>query len=192
MKALTFILATAAFAAGTAAHAQQLSTASGTAAYRPYVGIGVVSADNQTTDKRHAVAKIFGGVDLSNNVGVEAGYVIFSNQDRQYSPEATGIPGGVKVSAKGYGAYVAAKYTVPISERFSAYGKLGLAHSQRKWQNDIGYSSTENDNDVYAGLGAQYKLNENISVVGEYENFGKRKDIGARAGVWSAGLKFGF
>jgi opacity protein-like surface antigen len=192
MKALTFILATAVFAAGSAAHAQQLSTPSGTAAYRPYVGIGVVSADNQTTDNRHADAKIFGGVDFSNNLGVEAGYVNFSNQDRQYSPEATGIPGGIKVSTKGYGAYVAAKYTVPISERFSAYGKLGLAHSQRKWKNDIGYASTESDNDVYAGLGAQYKLNENISVVGEYENFGKRKDIGARAGVWSAGVKFGF
>lgn len=192
MKALTFILTTAALAAGTVAHAQQLSTASGTAAYRPYVGIGVVSADNKTTDSRHADAKIFGGVDFSNNVGVEAGYVNFSNQDRQYSQESTGIPGGVKVSTKGYGAYVAAKYTVPISERFSAYGKLGLAHSQRKWKNNIGYSSTDTDNDVYAGLGAQYSLSENISVVGEYENYGKRKDTGARAGVWSAGVKFGF
>ena len=53
-------------------------------------------------------------------------------------------------------------------------------------------ASTQNDNYVYAGLGAQYKLNENVSVVGEYENFGKSKDIGARAGVWSAGVKFGF
>lgn len=192
MKALTFVLATAAFAAGTAAHAQQLSTTSGTAAYRPYVGIGVASADNKTTDSRHADAKIFGGVDFSNNVGVEAGYVNFSNQDRQYSQESTGIPGGVKASTKGYGAYVAAKYTVPISERFSAYGKLGLAHSQRKWKNDVGYASTDSDNGVYAGLGAQYKLNENIAVVGEYENYGKGKDVGARAGVWSAGLKFGF
>ena len=192
MKALTFILTTAVFAAGTAAHAQQLSTASGTAAYRPYVGIGVVSAHNRMTDDRHEDAKIFGGVDFSNNVGVEAGYVNFSNQDRQYSQEATGIPGGVKTSTKGYGAYVAAKYTVPISERFSAYGKLGLAHSQRKWKSDIGYASTDNDNGVYAGLGAQYKLNENISVVGEYENYGKGKDSGAPAGVWSAGVKFGF
>ena len=69
MKALTFILATAALAAGTAAHAQQSTT------FKPYVGVGVASAGNITTDKRHADAKIFGGVDFSNNLGVEAGYV---------------------------------------------------------------------------------------------------------------------
>lgn len=186
MKAVTLILATAALAAGAAAHAQQST------AFRPYVGVGVASASNRDTDSRHADAKIFGGVDFTDNLGVEAGYVNFSSRDRQYSEAYTGIPGGVKTSTKGYGAYVAAKYTVPITERFSAYGKLGLAHSQRKWHNDIGYSATDSDNDVYAGVGAQYKLNENISLVGEYENYGKHKDFGARAGVWSAGLKFGF
>jgi opacity protein-like surface antigen len=185
MKALTFILATAALAAGSA-HAQQSTT------FRPYVGVGVASASNMDTDSRRADAKIFGGVDFTDNLGVEAGYVNFSSRDRQYSAAETGMPGGVKTSTKGYGAYVAAKYTVPISERFSAYGKLGLAHSQRKWNNDIGYSSTSNDNDVYAGLGVQYKLNDTMSLVGEYENYGKRKDYGARAGVWSAGLKVGF
>jgi opacity protein-like surface antigen len=186
MKALTFVLAAATLVAGSAAHAQQSTT------FRPYVGVGVVSADNMTTDKRHADAKIFGGVDFSNNLGVEAGYVNFSKQDRHYDASSTGIPGGVTVNTKGYGAYVAAKYTVPINERFSAYGKLGLAHSQRKWGSDFGPAATYNDNDVYAGLGVQYNLNQNIAVVGEYENYGKRKDAGARAGVWSAGLKFGF
>lgn len=186
MKALTFALATATLIAGTAAHAQQSTT------FRPYIGAGVASTSNRDTDSRNADAKIFGGVDFSNNLGVEAGYVNFSSRDRQYSEALTGVPGGVKTTTKGYGAYVAAKYTVPITDRFSAYGKLGLAHSQRKWHNDIGYSATENDNDVYAGVGAQYKLNDTLSLVGEYENYGKRKDFGARAGVWSAGVKVGF
>ena len=186
MKALPLILATAALVAGTAAHAQQSAT------FKPYVGVGVASTSNRDTDSRHADAKIFGGVDFTDNLGVEAGYVNFSSRDRHYSEAYTGIPGGVTTTTKGYGAYVAAKYTVPITDRFSAYGKLGLAHSQRKWNNDIGYSATDNDNDVYAGVGAQYKLNDTLSLVGEYENFGKRKDIGARAGVWSAGLKVGF
>jgi opacity protein-like surface antigen len=186
MKALPLILAAATLVAGSAAHAQQSTT------FKPYVGVGVASTSNRDTDSRHADAKIFGGVDFTDNLGVEAGYVNFASRDRQYSETLTGIPGGVKSTTKGYGAYVAAKYTVPITDRFSAYGKLGLAHSQRKWSNSLGYSSTDNDNDVYAGLGAQYKLNDTLSLVGEYENFGKRKDIGARAGVWSAGLKVGF
>jgi opacity protein-like surface antigen len=182
MKALTFILAAATLAAGSAAHAQQSTT------FKPYIGVGVASASNMTTDKRHADAKIFGGVDFSNHLGVEAGYVNFSSRDRNYPEEWTGLPGGTTVSTKGYGAYVAAKYTVPINERFSAYGKLGVARSKRTWANAYNVS----DNDVYAGLGAQYKLNDTLSLVGEYENYGKRKDFGARAGVWSAGLKVGF
>jgi opacity protein-like surface antigen len=187
MKALTFVLAAAALAAGTAAQAQQSSTA-----YRPYVGVGVASAGNLTTDSRHADAKIFGGVDFSNNLGIEAGYVNFASQDRHFSEAMTNTPGGITLTTKGYSAYVAAKYTVPINERFSAYGKLGLAHNQRKLSGSLSLSDTDTNDNVYAGLGAEYKLNERTSVVGEYENYGKQQAFGARPGVWSAGLKFGF
>ncbi|KQV50105.1 porin family protein [Massilia sp. Root335] len=192
MKAFTFVLAAAALAAGTAAHAQQSSTPSDTVSYRPYVGIGVVSARNVTTDSRHTDAKIFGGVDLSNNVGVEAGYVNFSSQDVHFSEAMTNTPGGTTLATKGYSAYIAAKYTVPINDRFSAYGKLGVAHNQRKLSGSFGLSDTDTNDNVYAGLGVQYKLNERMSVVGEYENYGKQQAFGARPGVWSAGLKFGF
>jgi opacity protein-like surface antigen len=95
MKALTFVLAAAALAVGTAAQAQQSSTA-----YRPYVGVGVASAGNITTDSRHTDAKIFGGVDFSNNWGVEAGYVDFSSQDIHVS---SAIPNtsGTTLATKG-------------------------------------------------------------------------------------------
>lgn len=192
MKAVTLILATAALAAGTAAHAQQLPSASGTAAYRPYVGIGVVAADNMTTDSHHADAKIFGGVDFPNDLGIEAGYVNFSKQDRHYSEAESGFHNGIGVGSKGYGSYIAGKYTVPINERFSAYGKLGVSHNERKFYVDSFYAYKQTDNGVYAALGAQYNLNDNLSLVGEYEQYGKGKQIGARAGVWSAGLKYGF
>jgi opacity protein-like surface antigen len=191
MKALTFVLAAAALAAGTAAQAQQSSTASGTPDYRPYVGVGVASANNMLTGNRHADAKVFGGVDLPNNLGVEAGYVNFSRQERRFSEQQTGISGGVTGATKGYGAYLAAKYTVPINDRFSAYGKLGVSHNERKYTSNVG-SNTDIDNGVYAALGAQYKLTENLSVVGEFEQYGRGKELGARAGVWSAGLKVGF
>ena len=34
--------------------------------------------------------------------------------------------------------------------------------------------------------------NENLPLVGEFEQYGQGKRLGARAGVWSAGLKVGF
>lgn len=187
MKALPLILAAAALAAGMSAQAQEASTA-----YRPYVGVGVATAGNITTGSRHADAKIFGGVDLSNNLGVEAGYVNFSKQGRYYSEAETGIPGGIGLGGKGYGSYIAGKYTVPVNERFSAYGKVGVSHNERKLYVDSGSMYKKIDTGVYAALGAQYKLNEHLSLVGEYEQYGEGKQWGARAGVWSAGLNFGF
>ena len=121
-------------------------------------------------------------MDFSNNWGVEAGYVNFSSQDVQ----------GTTLATKGYSAYVAAKYTVPISDSFSAYGKLGVAHNRRKLSGASFLSDTDTNDNVYAGLGVEYKLNERISVIGEYESFGKTQAFGARPGVWSAALKVKF
>jgi opacity protein-like surface antigen len=117
--------------------------------------------------------------------------VDFSSQDIHVS---SAIPNtsGTTLATKGYSAYVAAKCTVPISDSFLAYGKLGVAHNRRKLSGGVGLSDTDTNDNVYAGLGVEYKLNERISVVGEYENFGKKPAFGARPGVWSAGLKVGF
>lgn len=193
MKALPFHLgAAAALMVSAAAQAQQLPVAPGAEGYRPYIGIGVGIADNLTTRAHQAAPKIFAGIDFANNLGVEAGYVKFSSRDRTYDDYSAGAQGGLKVGARGYGAYVAAKNMVPLDERIQGYGKVGLAHSQREWGIDSAYRSKYIDNDVYAGLGAQYRINHNISVVGEYENYGRQKEVGARAGVLSAGVKLGF
>ncbi|WP_267875195.1 outer membrane beta-barrel protein [Massilia aurea] len=94
---------------------------------------------------------------------------------------------------KSSSSYVAAKYAVPLNERLSAYGKLGVARNERKVNlasNGVGYS--DNDNGVYGAVGLQYALGQNLSLVGEYERYGKQPEIGAKADVVSVGLKVGF
>jgi hypothetical protein len=51
------------------------------------------------------------------------------------------------LGVKGFHSYLAGKLTVPVNDSFSAYGKLGIAYSERK-------GATTNGN----AMGAKLKL----------------------------------
>ena len=154
-----------------------------TTAGRGYVGASAVTAKNSTVDAHKADGKLFGGYQFDERLGVEAGWTNHHKTDF--------ANGNVRGSTEGYGTYVAAKYTMPVNEQVSAYGKLGISHNERKLSTNLG-SIKDDDTGGYAGVGVEYKLNQNTALVAEYERYGKTKDYGARANVWSAGLKYGF
>jgi OOP family OmpA-OmpF porin len=156
---------------------------------RPYVGVAVSGAKNQATDNWRASPKVFGGYDITQNWGVEAGYTHHGNED--YDTNRNNFA-PVQARVKGSDSYVAAKYTMPVNERVSAYGKLGASHSERKNQLNGFGDVNERDTGVYGGLGVQYAVNQNVSVVGEYERYGKDKSTGSKADAVSVGLKYGF
>ncbi|MBA5689922.1 porin family protein [Rugamonas apoptosis] len=181
--------------AATAGAAQAQTGAAG----HPYIGVGVASADhnyaaggmggtNLISDGWKASAKIFGGYDFNRNLGVEVGYTDLRSSDFSYTRDGKGING----YSNGYGAYVAGKYTMPVNEQFSAYGKLGLAYSKRKVETNDGQRLNDHDTGAYAALGAEFKLNQNVSFVAEYERYGKTKDYGAKPNVVSVGVKYSF
>jgi len=148
-----------------------------------YVGASAVSAKNTTVDAHKADGKLFGGYNLTDKLGIEAGWTNHHETDF--------ARGNVRGSTEGYGTYVAAKYTMPVNEKVSAYGKVGISHNERKLNTNVA-SFKDTDTSGYGGVGVEYKLNQNASLVAEYERYGKTKDYGARANVWSAGLKYGF
>lgn len=174
MKKLMIALIATAAVAGTA----QAQTAG-----RGYVGAAAVSAKNTTLDAHKADGKLFGGYQFDERVGVEVGATNHHKTDF--------ANGGVRGNVEGYGTYVAAKYTMPVNEQVSAYGKLGVSHSMREMKTNVG-NFKQSDNSGYAGVGVEYKLNQTTALVAEYERYGKTKDFGASANVWSAGLKYGF
>ncbi|MGZ5848602.1 MAG: porin family protein, partial [Ramlibacter sp.] len=133
--------------------------------------------------------KIFGGYETTPNWGVEGGYI--------YYAEETGVawmPGNqlYALKSRGYSSYVAAKYTVPLGERFAAFGKLGVEHSERKTYLAGSRLQTQRDTGLYGGLGVQYALGPKLALTGEYERFGRDKHSGAKADVFTVGLKYGF
>jgi OOP family OmpA-OmpF porin len=159
-----------------------------------YIGLGLGVVSDTTAGGRRATAKIFGGYEFNRNWGVEAGFTRFRTSE--FMAWDSTSDGGFDVSPgsmKTWRSYAAGKYTMPISEKFSAFGKFGLSHSERKVSvPKQGWSYTDRDTGLYAGLGAQYKLTKDLDAVVEYERYGKRKVYGPKADVYSIGLKYGF
>jgi OOP family OmpA-OmpF porin len=182
MKKLMFAVLTSIAAIGAAQ--AQTTTVSGP---RPYVGLGAATVDYYS-DGYKTHAKLFGGVELDQNWGIEAGYTHIEKQKFARADATRSISG----STKGYDSYVAGKYSLPVSERFAAYGKLGLAHSQRKYENSWGERNNDTDTGAYAAIGAEYKLTSNVALQAEYERYGRDKPSGAKADVWTVGAKYSF
>jgi OOP family OmpA-OmpF porin len=174
MKKLLLALFATTAAVG-AAHAQTIPATKPQA----YIGVGAATANNQSSDDYKTTAKIYGGYDFDQNWGIEAGYTDFGKED---------VANG---NVKGSGTYVAGKYTVPLGDRFSGYGKLGVSYNERKYSDSLGQVNSY-DTGLYGGVGVEYKLNEKLAVNAEYERYGKDKAFGAKADVYTVGLKYGF
>jgi opacity protein-like surface antigen len=186
-------LIVALLASAAAMSAAQAQTAN--AQPRGYVGIGVATADHEDfgglsnfdSNGYKASAKIFGGVELDQTWGAEVGYTDFRKADFNYNFNGASGTG----STKGYGYYVAAKGTIPINDQFSAYGKLGIQHSERKLET-VGLNFKDTDTGLYGAAGLKYKLNEQVALSAEYERYGKNKQFGAKADVWTVAASYAF
>lgn len=189
MKKIIFALIAGLTAMG-AAQAQSPS--------RPYIGLGVASADhnfkiggatNVHSEGYKPSAKIFGGVELTPMFGVEAGYTDIRKSDHSFNVGAT--PGSA--TTDGSRSYLAGKATMPVNEAFSVYGKLGAGYSKVNVSSAtplVGRSDSKTE--VYGAVGGQYNLNEKMALTLEYERYGKSKDYGVKADAITAAAKFSF
>jgi OOP family OmpA-OmpF porin len=189
MKKLIFALIAGATAMG-AAQAQNT-------AGRPYVGVGAVSAEHKlavpgvttTSDgDRKTSAKIFGGYDIDQNFGVEAGYTDFGKARSNYT--IAGVPGSVET--KGHAVYVAGKATAPVNEQFGVYGKLGAAYNKAEMSGAPGMNRKDSDTGLYAAVGAQYNISPQTALTLEYERYGEKKEFGPKPDAISLAARFNF
>jgi OOP family OmpA-OmpF porin len=191
MKKLIFAMIAAAATMGAAQAAAPVSPG-------PYVGVGVATTDRAfdvagtsgvSTEGRKSSGKIFGGYDIDQTWGVETGYTDFGKSHVDYT--ANGVPGRGETSGNSF--YVAAKMTKPLSAQSSVYGKLGASRNKSTLSTTtVGLNSDESKTEMYAGVGMQYNLTQQIALTAEYERYGKKKDFGAKADVVSVGAKYAF
>lgn len=186
MKKLIFALIAGASAMG-AAQAQG-----------PYVGVGIASADrsaniagatNVSGDGYKASGKLFGGYEIDQRWGVEAGYTDQRSADYTYT--LNNVPGRAETDGSSF--YVAGKATAPINDQFSVYGKLGAAHNKSTLRaSTVSLNRDESKTELYGALGGQYNLSKQVALTLEYERYGKSKDFGAKADVWTVAARYSF
>ena len=97
-----------------------------------------------------------------------------------FEPEERAAEAAVAAGALGarsHTTYVAAKLTLPLTDRLTTYGKLGIAHSevrndgllapQRVRPNRPSEFVSESGRGGYGAIGAKYKLNDRTTLSGE-------------------------
>lgn len=117
--------------------------------------------------------KLFGGINLSPDFAIETGYANLYTRGFHFADYARPDEVNGALGTKGFNSYLAARINVPVNDQFAAYGKLGVAVSDRV-AHDKTFRNTVSDTDVgpYVGMGARYKLNEKASVSAGYEQYG--------------------
>ncbi|MCC2955504.1 outer membrane beta-barrel protein [Massilia sp. IC2-477] len=136
-----------------------------------YVGVGVSSVDYVGAATK-ASPKVFTGYQIKPQLALEAGAVDLKN---------------------GYGMYIAVKPSLPLSEKLSAYGKVGVGQTRRQ---PLPAAPTplgkKNDTGAYGAFGLQYSISPNAAVTLEVERLPREKPSALKPNVWTLALQFLF
>ena len=135
-----------------------------------YAGVGVGLVDYSGGSSK-ASPKLFGGYEFTNKLALEAGALDFK---------------------KGYGLYIAVKPTLPLTEKLSAYGKVGVAKSRREIILPSAPALKKSDTGAYGAFGLQYSITPNAAVTLEYERLPMQKPDVLKPNVWTLALQFFF
>lgn len=137
-----------------------------------YAGVGVSGVDYVGAATR-ASPKVF------------AGY--------QFKPQLA-FEGGATDLKNGYGMYIAVKPSVPLTDKLSAYGKVGLAQTRRQVLPIPGATvlGKKSDSGAYGAFGLQYSISPNAAVTVEYERLPREKPSALKPNVWTLALQFLF
>jgi OOP family OmpA-OmpF porin len=207
------------------AHAQSAGNASAKPSEGPYVGaalgwgitrfknedfspsavgaaLGLPAGSVSGSDSPNKTGyKVNAGYRFNDWLSTEVGLVDLGKAKYSYSLPSLGV--NATASYRTRAVTLAGVASLPVTADLSVYGKLGVAFTQAK--NDLtasggGLSDSDSvkkrKNNVYAGLGTEYRLTSNVSMVGEYEYFGTvgdRDNTGrATAQLVSVGLRYSF
>ena len=154
-------------------------TSATAAAQSVYVGINRTTPGETYADfasARHVenynnpiAGKLYGGYNLDDSYAIEAGVGMFGTW--KIANPAPGSKEEVRISSKMM--YLAGKASMPLGERFSLFGKLGIA-SNKFTMEGTGFSSTSTTSiRPMVGFGVSANATKNLAMVLEYNYYGK-------------------
>ncbi len=101
--------------------------------------------------------KLYGGYEVSPNLSVEVGFTDFGKGEIG------------NVSAKASALSLVGAYRVAFTPEFTGVARLGLASVKGKLSNNAGYSASDSNIKLYAGLGLEYALSNDMKLVGAFD-----------------------
>ena len=173
-NSLLVVVAIAAAAAAVALPAQAQVSISA-----PYLGGSLGQSDGKkfnhrcegfaNCDKTGSAWKLFGGLQLTRNLGFEAGYTDLG----KFSATSAGTS-NLDLKVKAWDA--SALLVFPFAERFAAFGRLGGYYAKSDQSLNLGgviSNATENNGGFTFGLGVELYPARNIGVRGEWQRYAK-------------------
>jgi OOP family OmpA-OmpF porin len=168
MQKVLAVLLAGMVSAGAARAAEPARAGAGQA----YAGVAVSGVDYVGAATK-ASPKVFGGYQFGKGLAVEGGAVDLKN---------------------GYGMYIAVKPSVPLTDKLSVYGKVGVAQTRRPALPPPSATALgkKTDTGAYGAFGLQYSITPNTAVTVEYERLPREKPSVLKPNVWTLALQFFF
>jgi OOP family OmpA-OmpF porin len=158
-------------------------------------GLTVTSIADDDRDRGY---KLFGGYQLNKYLAVEAGYFDLG----QFSFLANTVPiGTLSGNIQVRGVNLDAVGMLPITDKFSAFARLGVTHAHTKGSfagtgavNVLDPSPRASDNNLKVGLGVQYAFTDALSLRAEIERYRINDSVGHKGDIdmASVGLVYRF
>jgi len=142
--------------------------------------------------------KVLGGYKFNRNFALEGGYF----DPGKYGFAATTVPAGtLSGSIQLRGLNLDAIGVVPITEKFSAFGRAGLNYADARDSftgtglvNVFNPNSSKRDTNYKLGLGLQYDFTQSLGMRFEAERYRINEAVGSRGDIdlFSVGLIYRF
>ena len=112
--------------------------------------------------------RLIGGVEVAPNVAIEGGYVNLPDKGLHKVEPGKPADAATPLGEKGSSNHLAAKYSLRASERLTAYGKAGIAYTEKKRERGVAGTDTG----PYTAAGASYKVDKRTTVSGDFVRHG--------------------
>ena len=159
---------------------------------------GNIATTSINDDNRDTGYKLFGGYQFNKNFALEGGYFDLG----RFGFTATTVPAGPltgNIKLKGLNLDMVG--TLPITEKFSAFGRVGVNYAEAKDSftgtgavHVLNPNPSKRDTNYKLGLGLQYALTDSLAVRAEAERYRINDAVGNKGDVdlVSVGLVYRF
>lgn len=141
-----------------------------------YAGFHLGQSDVDEVNETDTAFRILGGYQINQTFAAELAYTDFGKVDAGFGFDLKGNA----IELVGVGAW-------PIADRFSVYGKLGLARGEFKLD-----GQSEDSIELTYGIGVRYDFAPNMGARLEWQNYPDVGDGASDVSVISLGLVFKF